>query len=192
METHEAIKKRRSIRKFQEKEVDLETLKELVDAARLAPSAANLQPLKYIIVTDKRWLDLVFPTLKWAGYIAPHGNPKKDERPAAYIIVLIDKRKEKNPAQRDIGAAVENILLLATSRGLATCWIAAVNKKELTKKLELSLDYEIDSVVALGYPREESAIEEWRGDLKYFKDNQGRMHVPKRNLKDIILKIKDK
>lgn len=190
MRIDNAIKKRRSIRKFQQKKVTLKLIKELLEAARLAPSAANLQPLKYIIVTSQSWLDKVFNALRWAAYIAPEGNPKKTERPKAYVLVLVDKAKEKFPAERDVGAAVENILLSAVSKGLASCWIGSLDKERLIKVLNLPQNYRIDSVIALGYPKEESLVENWKGDVKYFKDSQGKMHVPKRNLKDIIIEIK--
>jgi nitroreductase len=190
MKTYEAIKKRRSIRKFQQKSINLKIIKELLNAARLAPSAANIQPLKYIIIASQKKLGLTFSTLKWAAYIAPKGTPKKDERPMAYVIVLIDKEKEKIPCQRDVGAAVENILLLATAEGLASCWLASVDRKKLANILQLSQKYKIDSVVALGYAKEESQAEEWKGDIKYFKDRQGKMHVPKRKLENLIVNIK--
>jgi nitroreductase len=190
MEAYEAIRKRRSIRKFQQKVVDLEIIKELLNAARLAPSAANIQPLKYIILTSQKWLDLAFSTLNWAAYIAPEGDPKEDERPMAYLVVLVDKEKEKFPSQRDVGAAIENILLLATAKGLGSCWLASLDREKLAKMLKLSQNYKIDSIVALGYPQEESQIEDWEGDLKYFKDAQGKMHVPKRNLRDLIFETK--
>ncbi|MFO8053304.1 MAG: nitroreductase family protein [Candidatus Omnitrophota bacterium] len=190
MEVEKAIRKRRSLRKFKQNKIDLKILKKLLGAARLAPSAANIQPLKYILVTSQNWLDLVFPTLKWAAYIAPEGNPKQDEKPTAYIIILVDKTVEKFPSERDVGAAAENILLLATAKGLAACWIASVDKEKLGKDLKLSSNYKIDSVIALGYPKEESEIEDWKGDLKYFKDSQAKMHVPKRKLESLLIAIK--
>jgi nitroreductase len=189
MDIHEAIIKRRSIRKFCQKPVSLNILKELVKAASLAPSAANLQPLKYMIIIDANFREMVFDSLKWAAYIFPEGNPGKEEKPVAYIIVVVDETIEKYPAERDVGCAVENMLLLACSKNIGTCWLGAFDKEKLSTALDLPTCYRVDSVIALGYPKEESCIEKWQADVKYFKDESGKMHVPKRNIEDIIIKI---
>jgi len=190
MDIDKAIKKRRSIRKFTQEPINADTLKDLVNCARLAPSVANLQPLEYIIIIGRESLSRVFGTLKWAAYIAPEGNPKDDERPVAYIIVLVNKDKTKFSAQHDIGAAVENILLACLSKGIGSCWLISFDKEELSSILELSDTYEVDSVIALGYPAQESIPEEYKGDIKYSKDDKGNMHVPKRTLEDIIYDIR--
>ena len=89
---YDAILSRRSIRRFQQKPVQLDLLKKFVNAARVAPSAANLQPLEYFVVTEKKLLGRVFETLGWAAYIRPRWAPNEDERPMAYIIIIV-----KNP-----------------------------------------------------------------------------------------------
>ena len=86
------ILKRRTIRQFQQKKIPFAFLKKLVNSARLAPSGANLQPCAYIVVDDSPLLDKVFTTLKWAGYIAPAGNPPEGKRPVAYIVVWLTRR----------------------------------------------------------------------------------------------------
>jgi nitroreductase len=93
MNVYEATIKRRTIRRFKQKPIPLETLKKLVNAGRLAPSTANLQPIEYIIIDGADLVENVFETLKWAGYISPAGNPPQGERPVAYIIVLANKKK---------------------------------------------------------------------------------------------------
>lgn len=189
MEIDEAIRKRRSIRKFKQKEIGINILKELIGYARIAPSAANVQPLEYYIVTDDSLRSEVFGNLKWAGYIAPEGDPKDNERPVAYIIVLVNKNKKSFPPQRDVGAAVENILLAAINKNIGSCWLGAINRKNLTSILELPSKYKIDSVIALGYPKEEAVTEKSKnGDIKYWKDEQGTLHVPKRSLDEVIYK----
>ncbi|MFC1511546.1 nitroreductase family protein, partial [Candidatus Margulisiibacteriota bacterium] len=83
------ILRNRSYRRFFENEkISLETLRELVDLARLSPSAANLQPLKYILSADPAKNAKIFPHLSWAGYIKDWGGPKEGERPSAYIIII--------------------------------------------------------------------------------------------------------
>ena len=81
MNVYEVILARRTIRKFKQEEINLNILKKLVNAARLAPSGANLQLLEYFIVINPELKEKIFPHLKWAGYIKPHGNPQEGEKP---------------------------------------------------------------------------------------------------------------
>lgn len=90
MDIYELIKKRRTIRRFKQKEIPLELLEKFVDMARIAPSGANIQPLEYIIVNDKKIVDEIFPLTGWAGYLGKDGVPPEEKRPVAYIVVLIN------------------------------------------------------------------------------------------------------
>jgi len=186
MQMMDIIKGRRTIRKYQQKKIDRAILEDLVDGARLAPSASNRQPLEYLVVDDPGMLDKVFETLSWAGYIRPEGNPKEGEKPVAYIIVLINKELGVSNPHKDCGAAIQNILLGAYSYGIGTCWIGSVNRKQLRENLSIPDKYEIDDVVALGYPAEESVWEEEKGSIKYYKDENKVLHVPKRKLDSIL------
>ena len=86
MEVYEAIKKRRSVRKFiQDRKIDREVLERLIEAARLAPSASNIQPVKYVIVDDEKLAEEIFRHVRWAAYVAPRRTPKEGERPVAFI-----------------------------------------------------------------------------------------------------------
>jgi len=95
MKVYDVIISRRTIRRFQQKPVNKETLRKCVNAARLAPSAANLQPLEYCIVTEKTLCAQVFEALHWAAYLQPKWTPHEKERPTAYIIVLV--KDTQNP-----------------------------------------------------------------------------------------------
>jgi len=186
MNVYEAIKKRRTIRRYEQKEIPVGILEKLVDAARLAPSGANFQPWEFIIVNEKDMVDKVFPTLAWAGYLGKEGPPPEGKRPVSYIVVLINKEIKAPTPLRDVGAAVENILLAAVEEGIGTCWIGSVDRKKLAEILEVPPTHEIDCVVALGYPAEKSVVEEMKNSIKYWRDENGIMHVPKRKLKDIL------
>lgn len=186
MDVKEAIKKRRTIRRFKQQEISAEILESFVDAARVAPSGMNIQPLEFLVVTEKKILDSIFPLLGWAGYLGPDGPPPEGRRPVSYIVVIYNKNIKSPTPAYDAGAAVENILLSAVSENIGACWIGSVKKKELAKILNLPYNYEIDSVVALGYADESSVIEKFNGSIKYWKDADGTMHVPKRNIKDIF------
>ena len=184
MDIMDIIKGRRTIRKYKQDRIDRAILTDLIDGARLAPSAANLQPLEYIVVDQPDLLDQVFDTLSWAGYIAPHGNPKEGEKPIAYIIVLVTGKSGAFTGH-DVGAAVQNILLGAWSYGIGSCWFGSVKRDKLAQALDISDDVKIDSVIALGYPAEKSVWEEEQGSIKYYKDKDNVLHVPKRKLSDI-------
>jgi nitroreductase len=189
MNVYELILKRRSIRRFQSKSISIDTLNRLVNAARLAPSAANLQPLEYIIVDDPELKDRVFTTLKWAGYIAPEGNPPAGEEPVAYLVVALNTDIKATAADKDVGAACENIILAALSEGIGSCWIESIDRPNLKAILGLPDKLSINSVIALGYPNEQPLVEEMsqpEGSVKYWKDESGRLHVPKRRLVDIL------
>lgn len=186
MNVSEAIRARRTIRKFDQKEIPYETLAELIECAMNAPSGANLQPLKYKLVT-KADAGRVFPKLKWAGYIAPDGDPKPGEEPTAYIIILGDTNIRKSGWEHDSGAAAQNIMLRAVELGMASCWLGAVDRKALVEEFEIPENLVIDTVIALGYPAEESVIEMAVDSIKYYKDENGMYHVPKRPLSEIIL-----
>lgn len=187
MKTFDAIKKRRSIRRFKQKAISFKILEKLVDAARLAPSAANLQPCEFIIVNDKEKCQAVFLCTRWAGYLKEQGAPTQGVKPTAYIVILINKEKPQHAlSTADAAAAIENILLAATEEKLGSCWIGSLDKDKLKQILNIPDNCIIDSVVALGYPAEKSYAEDLVSDIKYWKDTKGNMHVPKRKLKDIL------
>jgi nitroreductase len=201
MDTYRAILKRRSIRSFKQRRIDIKLLRRMVNAARLAPSAANLQPLEFFVITSQSLREEIFRHLKWAGYINPQGNPRPGHEPVAYIIILVNtkkvssalvKRDEKairfsfKPDLRDIGAAAENIMLFAQSKGIASCWLGAINRHPIKKILSLPKDLDIDSVIALGYPDMHSKIIKQKDSIKYYLDKNLNLCVPKRPLKKIM------
>jgi nitroreductase len=183
------IRKNRSYRRFEENyEIMVETLRELVDLARLGASASNLQPLKYILSCQADTNKLIFSCLGWAGYLKDWPGPEKGERPSAYIVILGDTSVSKT-FDCDCGIAAQNILLGATERGLGGCMIATVDKARLTKALNINSLFEILLVVALGKPAEHVVIETVGpdGNIRYWRDEKGVHHVPKRPLEEIIV-----
>jgi len=183
------ITKSRSYRRFfQEVVTDRRILRELVELARLSPSAANLQPLKYILSCDPKKNALIFPHLGWAGYLKDWPGPAEGERPSAYIIILGDTEITRSFGC-DHGIVAQSILLGAAEKGLGGCIIGTVKREELRRALALPARYEILLVLALGKPKETVVIEPvgTSGDIKYWRDNQGVHHVPKRSLDSIII-----
>ncbi|NLY18973.1 MAG: nitroreductase [Clostridiaceae bacterium] len=186
MNINDAIMNRRSIRKFKQIKIDRETLVSFVQAARLAPSAANLQPLKFLIVDEKECVDKVFELVKWLGYIAPHGNPKKGEEPVAYIVILADTNIRKSGYQHDAGAAAQNIMLAAMGERIGSCWIGSIERDSMKKFFNMPENLEVDTLIALGYPAEEPVVEDYKDTIKNYKDENGVLHTPKRKLEDIL------
>ena len=181
--------KNRTYRRFhQEVAIERQTLRELVDLARLSASGANLQPLKYILSCEPQKNALIFPHLGWAGYLKDWPGPSEGERPSAYIIILNDTQISKSPGC-DHGIAAQSILLGATEKGMGGCMIGTVQRQKLSKALEIPPRYEILLVLALGKPKEQVIIESFdeTDDIKYWRDSDSKHHVPKRDLDDIIL-----
>jgi nitroreductase len=186
MSLYELMLSRRSIRQFKPDLISRDILEELVNSARLAPSGANLQPLEFVIVDDEELRRKLFPCLRWAAYIVPEGNPKPGCEPTAYVVILVNADIRKNGFERDVGAAVENMILTAWEGRIGSCWIASADTNRIQKILKIPENYKVDSVLALGYPDEEPIAEEMKDSIKYWKDSKGRLHVPKRRLDDVL------
>lgn len=180
----------RSYRRFDEtKKVELHTLESLIDLARLSASGANRQPLKYLIYNTPDACDKVFPYLAWAGYLTEWPGPEKGERPSAYIMILGDK-SVTDIFGIDHGIAAQSIMLGASEAGIGGCMIQSIKREELRFELELPDKYEILLILALGKPVENVILEEIKdNDVKYWRDSNTNHHVPKRSLKDLIIKL---
>jgi nitroreductase len=183
------VHKNRSYRRFyQEVPIESKTLEELVGLTRYCASAANLQPLKYIISCEAEKNTSIFKQLAWAGYLKNWEGPPEGERPSAYIIVLGDTTVTKSVGC-DHGIAAQTILLGATEKGLGGCMIGSIKRKELRQALSIPGHLEILLVIVLGKPKERVVIETvgQDGNIKYWRDRQDVHHVPKRSLDELIL-----
>lgn len=182
----------RTIRRYRENQpIGDSVLRGLVDLARLGGSASNRQPLRYMIVTDRGLRRQIFSCLGWAGYLKDWSGPAEGERPAAYIVCLLDRDRSgglEKYAYVDLGIATQNLLLGAAERGIFGCRIASFSPA-VEKVLRVDERYKILLVLALGYPAESVVLEETAGDgdIRYWRDENGVHHVPKRRLDDILL-----
>ncbi len=185
------VVKTRSCRRFNEAvAVEKQTLIELVDLARLTASGVNRQPLKYIISWEAERNGLIFPHLGWAGALPDWPGPAQGERPSAYIIILGDTEISESFGV-DPGIAAQTIMLGAREKGLGGCMHGSAKKDPLREALKIPTRYEIVLVLSLGQPAETIILEEMGsdGDYDYWRDEDGRHHVPKRSLEEIILTI---
>lgn len=190
MNLHDLIYKTRSYRRFDESQhIDLNTLETLIDLARLSASGANRQPLKYVICNKPVDCERIFPSLVWAAYLKDWPGPDNGERPTGYIIILGDKSISEVFGV-DHGIAAQSIMLGATEAGLGGCMIASIKREELRNELNIPDNFDILLVLALGKPVEKIIIDDIKdGDVKYWRDNEKNHHVPKRILKELIIKL---
>ncbi|MFX1308974.1 MAG: nitroreductase family protein [Promethearchaeota archaeon] len=190
MDFENIIYNRRTIRRFKQESISLEIIKKLIDFARVAPMARNVQALEFIIIQNENIRNELFPLVNWAGSLPEdQRTPEKGREPTAYIIVLVNTTIKNAYVDFDVGAAVENILLGAVHFGIGCCWMGSINRDKIRKLLEIPEYYNIKHVISLGYPDEKSVMESYVDSFKYWKDDGGGTHVPKRALEDIIFKI---
>ena len=182
------VMKNRSCRRFHEDSlIGLETLRELINLARLSPSGSNLQSLKYVLSHSSEKNALIFSHLSWAGYLKDWSGPEEGERPSAYIVILGDTQISESFGC-DHGIAAQSILLGAREEGLAGCMIGSIGEG-LYQALDIPSYCQILLVLALGKAKERVVIDPVgpSGDIKYWRDSEGIHHVPKRSLEEIII-----
>jgi len=176
------IRGRRSIRHFLPKAISEETIREIVDLARLYASAANLQPIKFIAALSETLTDAIFPLLRWAAYLPDFQIPK-EKQPTGYVILTTDANRNTG---FDTGAAATTLMLAAQSRGLGSCALASFDEKRLSGLLSVPEGRKIAIVIALGYPDQDCAAVPFAGDVKYYIDDTGTFCVPRRSLDQVL------
>jgi len=145
---------RRSIRAYQEKPVNPEDIKTILTAATWAPSGNNLQPWKFaVIINDKALIKKLSALTIYEHWV---------QTAPCLIAVFLDPESSEGLAipklhmkhVQSIGAAIQNMLLVANDLGLGTCWIGEILKNEETLKtiLEVPLNLELMAVISVGYP----------------------------------------
>lgn len=153
MELEEAIRQRRSIRRFQSEKISLSQIKEVLDLCRHAPSACNIQGWRFILVTDERLKQEIFDH---GGSIVIRDAPQT-------ILFLYDKRTDNTEYKdyiQSASAAIQNFLLIAHSKGIGTCWVNHLPRRNILRRIfNLPEYYEPIAAVILGYPSQERAVE---------------------------------
>jgi len=191
MDFFSLVQKTRSCRRFhQDPRVNTDVLKSLIDMSRMTASAANLQPLKYVLCSDPDMNPTIFSCLGWAGYLKDWPGPVLNEQPTGYIIILGDQNIAKN-FDMDVGIAAQTMILGAYNQGFGGCMLANIRHRQLADALEIADQYKILLVLALGTPKESIVIDPINsdGDCRYFRDDQEIHHVPKRSMNDLIVRI---
>jgi len=147
MDVFEAVQKRRSIRAYDSTPVPAEKLERILESARLAPSAANVQPRHFIVVTDKEKRKML--ARRFAGFLS--------ESPAV-IVGCGDQRASPKWYVVDVAIAMQNMVLTAIGEGLGTCWVGAFDEKQVKEMLKIPENLRVVALLAVGYPREKLDI----------------------------------
>jgi len=191
MNVYEAVANRHSIRRYKDVAVPYEILEKCVNAARLAPTGRNRQLCEFVIVDEEQLVSTTFNSIASWGGKSP-GETPPEHAPKAFIVTLINKELEAELAggrgitvYHDAGIAVANMILVALEEGIGTCPILSFKENEWKQILNIPDKYDIDIVLALGYPDESPVTEVSKGPIEYRVDSQGVRHVSKRNLEDI-------
>ncbi len=159
METLEAIRTRRTIRQFKSDPIPRENVESLIDAARLAPSANNIQPWEFVAITKRETREKIAQDVQSGAFIA--------SAPLCIAILCPETRH----AIQDAAAAMENLMLAAWDMGIGSCWVAAYREpfaERVRELVEGPADYNVIALAALGYPAAKPEI------------------PPKRAVKDIL------
>lgn len=184
MDTYEAIIRRRSIRKFTQEPLDPADLIEIVDSARLYPSAINLQPIRFALMTEKEHCDSVFEALRWAGKIKDY-KISEQERPTAYILLLSEENRSAF-FDFDAGAAANAIMLLAESRNIQSCCLKIAHPEQISSVFDFQ-DFIPVYAIALGHGAIKSKAIEKIDSLDYYLDHNDDFCVPKRSLDEALI-----
>ena len=188
MSVLELMKTRRTYRRFAQRPVPEEVVAQMLEAARYAPSAANLQPLKYLVIRSPELVEQVFARTRWAGYLPPEdGVPKEGERPVLFVVVLEDSQISKSVyVATDAGLAISNMTLAAWEHGVGSFIIGSCDKEWMAEFFRLPENLRVHSVVAFGYPTHTSVCEDLTDSVRYYLDAAGNYRVPKRKTEDIV------
>ena len=192
MEFKELVLKNRSYRGYDETHrMTREELVELIDYARLTPSAMNGQPFCYYLAWEKEEVDKIQPLTKWGAALPQMTLPHEGKCPTGFIVICQNKEVSENLQQyrTDLGIVTQTMCLGATAKGLGCCMIGNFNGITLRDALGIDEQYMPLLVVAVGKPDETIVIREIeKGEsTKYYRDDEDVHYVPKRKLEDILL-----
>lgn len=149
MDIFETLRKRKSVRSYLPTPVSNEVLAKILEAARLAPSAGNVQPWHFIIVKDEKKRVRIAKGCKYGKFL--------DESPIV-IVACGDKKASPNWYAAETAIALEHLVLAATALGLGTCWIGMFKEEEIRVMLKIPERFEIIALMALGYSHEKADL----------------------------------
>jgi nitroreductase len=180
VETIQAIRGRRSIRRFRQEPVSREDLTEIVRAGSLAATGGNRQNWRFIAVHEGGKVAATTAALGWLN----GWRPGEEEGPVAHVVALVPSGASRSVAL-DCAAAIQNMLLAAWDRGIGSCWFGSVKRDQLAGELAVPDGWEILAVVALGHAAEAAEVIE-SSDARVTRDESDKVRVPKKPLESIL------
>lgn len=154
MEVREAIEKRRSVRAYEDKPIPEEKLRRVLEAARLAPSASNQQPWKFVVVQD----------VESRKKLARAAGNESFVGEAPVVIAAVALRTDHimrcgvHSYPVDLAIAVDHMTLAAVEEGLGSCWIGAFSQEEVKRILNIPKQYMVVALLPMGYPAEAGGL----------------------------------
>lgn len=181
----------RTYRRFAGTPVSHETLLELVDTARYAPSGNNLQVLRFGLVDDSPTVAAIAAHHGWAGLLRDFPGPAENELPGAYVAICAPKAQANNPIRLiDCGIAAQTICLAAHERGLGACMVKSFDKVAVAQ-FGLPEGYVPLLIIALGEPAADEMVVLESADtehgVSYWRTEGNVQHVPKLAAEDLVL-----
>lgn len=152
MDVAKAIRDRRSVRSYEKKGIPEDVLLKVLEAARLAPSANNRQPWKFVVVREAAKRAALAKAAKEQQFVA--------EAPVVIAAVALEPERVMTcgvPTYAvDLAIAVDHITLAAVQQGLGSCWIGAFYQEDVKKILKIPAEYKVAALLTLGYPRDQA------------------------------------
>jgi nitroreductase len=151
MDFHDVIAQRRSVRAYRDEPIDQETLGRVLEAARIAPSAANRQPWHFLVIRDAELRARLLEAYSQPWFVAAPVIVCACARPSE----AWQRSDGKNYSDVDVTIAMDHLILAAAAEGLGTCWIGAFKPDRLREVLGLPDELEPVALTPLGYPAEQ-------------------------------------
>ncbi len=163
MQLQDAIKKRKSVRRFGSKKPDWRKIIQAIDSGRFAPMAGGQYTIRFILVDDEEKIEAI------------KNACQQDFVKAPYVLVVVSNRKlvkkmydnqNKEFGAQQAGAAIENVLLSLTEKKLATCWVGYFAEGQIKKTLDIPEDYEVEAVLPIGFETAVKKKQKQKPDLE--------------------------
>ena len=163
-----------------------ETMRKILSAARLTPSGANRQSIRYYPIKDASGAAFMRAHSKWAAYLSDWGGPSESESPTAWVLLLSPSDSEA--PKIDLGITAEAINLAAAAEGLGACIFLSIEREAIASHFGIGGDMRVDLAIAIGKPIETVLVIDAAAgdDLRYYRDEKDQHIVPKLTLDDLI------
>lgn len=178
----------RTYRRFNQESVPEKLLHTLVDVAHNRSTGRNAQELRFVVIHTPAMVKAMQPLLTWAASLPKEiGTPVEGEQPTAFVVVLRPKQAVPMISYIDVGIALDTMAITAWEQGVGSCIMASVNRPKVAKLLDVSEEYEVSMVLALGYPSHKSTLVPVTPEKgqDYYVDENRDYYVPKLKLEQV-------